>query len=145
MTTTDSFDLSQYEDFVDCDIVRRGQDVSEKDIERYCCVRNFIETAYYNVFLALNKVFRKNGITDEQIEKFEFHYGREDSEDNHSDTMERFWNLRIVMHGGNNCWYRLWFPCKLFWKPRNKICEWFRAEDKGYPQILAFKIWLSNL
>jgi len=46
MTETDSFDSSQYEDSVDCDIVRQGQDISANDIERYCCVRNFIETAY---------------------------------------------------------------------------------------------------
>lgn len=143
-STNEIVDNGIYEDSVDCDIVKRGQDVSAKDIERYCCVRAFIETAYYNVFLALNKVLRENGITDEQIGKFEFHHGHEDSDDNHSGTMERFWSFRIVIHG-ENTWYRLWFPCKLFWKPRSEICEWFRAEDKGYPQILAFKIWLSNL
>ena len=144
MTETDSFDSIPYEDSEDCDTVRQGQDVSVKDIERYCCVRNFIHAAYSNVILALVKILRDNGVSDKQLEKFEFHHGQEDIGDNHSETLEQFWNLRVVTKDGDN-WYNFWFPCKLFWMPRSVIREWFNGEDDGYPQILAFKEWMSRV
>ncbi len=145
MTETDeSFDPNLYEDSADFDTVRRGKEYTAKDIEKFFCVRNFIHAAYSNVILAVVKVLRDNGVSDKQLEQFEFHYGQEDSDDNHSDTMEQFWNLRVVTKDRDN-WYNFWFPCKLFWMPRSVIREWFNGEDDGYPQILAFKEWVSGL
>ena len=143
--TNGSFDPNLYEDSSDFDTVRCGKEYTAKDIEKFLCVRNFIHAAYSNVVLAVVKILRENGVSDEQLAQLEFHHGQEDGGDNHSETLEQFWSLRVVMHNESNCWYRLWFPCKLFWMPRSVILEWFNGEDEGYPQILAFKEWMSRV
>lgn len=142
--TNESFEPNLYEDSADFDTVRRGKEFTAKDIEKFFCVRNFIHAAYSNVILAVVKILRDNGVSDKQLEQFEFHHGHEDEEDNHSETLEQFWNLRVVTRDRDN-WYNFWFPCKLFWMPRSVIRDWFNGEDDGYPQILAFKEWMSGL
>lgn len=142
--TNESFEPNLYEDSADFDTVRRGKEFTAKDIEKFFCVRNFIHAAYSNVILAVVKLLSDNGVSDEQLKRFEFHHGHEDGEDNHSETLEQFWSLKVVTHDGDN-WYNFWFPCKLFWMPRSVIREWFNGEDDGYPQILAFKEWMSGL
>ena len=138
-STSEPIDMTLYADTADYDAVRRGREYSKEDMEKFFCFRNFINAAYFNVVRALNDVIHAKGIPDETMFGFSFYHGREDSDDNHSDTMEQLWSLGYK-YNDNGSTFTFWFPAKLFWKRRVEIQEWFTSE--GVTQIENFKKWL---
>ena len=143
-TTNEHADMALYKDSMDYDVARRGQEYAKADIEKYFCIRDFINAAYANVLMGLNNAIHANGVPDEVMFDFTFHHGHEDSEDNHNDTVEQVWSLEYKYHGkgdGQGTSFTFWFPCKLFWMRRAEIEEWFKDEAS---QIANFTQWMKR-
>ena len=130
MTATTSF-INPYAelcvDAADMDAIRRGREYTKEDIDKFRCVRNFIDCAYTNIVLGLNELLKER-IPEYAAMILSFKHGRENSDDNHSDTLDQLWWLTIEM---DYHYWRLWFPCKMFWWRRRDIMDWFVSKDPG--------------
>lgn len=128
-----------YESCIDQDdwyVVSTGREFTAKDIERYFVVRNFIDHACYNVVLGLFMAFRDSGIPDSVLEYAEIHHLGEILDDNHSDTMDRLWALKLSDFNDAKRPLKIYFPCRLLFKRRVEIRDWFINEKT---QIERFK------
>lgn len=120
----------------DWHVVSSGREFTAKDIERYFVVRNFIDHAYYNVALGLFMALRDSGIPDYVWEYAEIHHLGEILGDNHSDTMDRLWALKLSDFNDAKRPVTFYFPCRLLFQRRIEIRDWFINEKT---QIEMFK------
>lgn len=127
-------------DWADIDARTRALRFKPEDIERYFVVRNFIHAAQSNVSEGIFDLLKDSiplGL------RYTIHMLGEDSDDNHSDTLDQRWCICYEIDLKNDL-KRLYFsyPCRLYWKSRKEIIEWFKTEGKT--QIDNALAWLNE-
>ncbi len=127
-------------DWTDIDARTRSMHFKPEDIERYFVVRNFIHAAQSNVSEGIFDLLKGSiplGL------RYTIHMLGEDSDDNHSDTLDQRWCICYEIDLKKEL-KRLYFsyPCKLYWKSRKEIIEWFQTE--GRKQIDKAIAWLNE-
>ena len=127
-------------DWTDIDARTRSMRFKPEDIERYFVVRNFIHAAQSNVSEGIFDLLKGSiplGL------RSTIHMLGEDSDDNHSDTLDQRWCICYEIDLKKEL-KRLYFsyPCKLYWKSRKEIIEWFKTE--GRKQIDKAIAWLNE-
>ena len=127
-------------DWTDIDARTRSMRFKPEDIERYFVVRNFIHAAQSNVSEGIFDLLKGSiplGL------RYTIHMLGEDSDDNHSDTLDQRWCICYEIDLKKEL-KRLYFsyPCKLYWKSRKEIIEWFKTE--GRKQIDKAIAWLNE-
>ena len=127
-------------DWTDINARTRALRFKPEDIDRYFVVRNFVHAAQDNVIegifsLLSGKIPPGQHYTISKL--------GEDSDDNHSDTLDQRWCVCYEFKTDKEL-KRLYFtyPCRLFWKSRKEIVEWFKTEGKS--QIDKAVAWLDD-
>lgn len=116
-------------DYLDADARTRALRVKPEDIERYLVVRNFLKVAQNNISEGIFSLLREH---IPLWKRYTVHMLGEDSEDNHSDVMDRLWRICYEFETDKEM-VRLYFeyPCRLHWEGRKDIVKWFQGEGKS--------------
>ena len=127
-------------DWFDIDARTRALKFKPEDIEKYFVVRNFIHAAQSNVNRGIFDLLK--GSIPAGLNYTVDMLG-EDSDDNHSDTLDQRWCICYEIKLDKES-KRLYFvyPCRLYWKSRKEIIEWFQTEGKT--QIDKALTWLNE-